>query len=108
MKRHHRRGKAESEPSYGGSEIMTIFGVADYLHCHQGTIYRLLAKRAIPAFRLGSDWRFIRSDIDKWIENKSVVVSETEPEDERKKGKTVEPRKPKPRPSPQRAKKRRV
>jgi excisionase family DNA binding protein len=63
-------------------EIMTLNGAADYLHCHPQTISRLLAKRAIPAFRLGigvaSDWRFRRSDLDKWIKDQTVVVSEIE------------------------------
>ena len=31
------------------------------------TIYLLLKNRRIPAFRLGSGWRFRRSDIDQWI-----------------------------------------
>ena len=59
-------------------EIMNLRGVANYLHCHYFTIYRLLAKGAFPAFRLGSDWRFRRSDVDKWIDDRTIVVSETE------------------------------
>jgi len=81
----------ESESGAVDSEIMTLHEVADYLHCHHSTISRLLGKRAIPAFRLASDWRFRRADIDKWIENKSVVVSETEPGNERDRGKAVMP-----------------
>jgi excisionase family DNA binding protein len=41
--------------------------LALYLHCHPNTVYRLLKERKIPAFRVGSDWRFRRSDIDEWI-----------------------------------------
>jgi excisionase family DNA binding protein len=78
---------------------MTLQQVADYLNCHYTTILRLLAKRAIPGFRLGGGWRFWRSDVDKWIESRTFRASETEPEPTKQKG-----RKPKPRPSPQRAK----
>jgi excisionase family DNA binding protein len=39
-------------------EIMTLRDVARYLHCHYFTIYKLLAKGAIPALRFGRDWRF--------------------------------------------------
>ena len=46
--------------------------VAAYLHCHTATIYRFLARRDIPAFHLGSDWRFRRSDINAWIEAQYV------------------------------------
>jgi excisionase family DNA binding protein len=48
-------------------EIMTLLQVADFLGCHKGTIYRLLERKQIPAFRMGRDYRFRRPDIDKWI-----------------------------------------
>jgi len=44
--------KTEFQP-----EIMTVSSLADYLHCHTSTIYRLLKERRIPAFKVGSDWR---------------------------------------------------
>src|SRR5712692_3710343 len=58
---------AKPAPGPADDEIMTVASLALYLRCAQGTIYRLLKKRQIPAFNLGSDWRFFRSDIDKWI-----------------------------------------
>jgi excisionase family DNA binding protein len=54
------------------SEIMNVHHVAQYLHCDGVTIYRLIKKDKFPAFRLGSDWRFRRSDIDKWIAEHEV------------------------------------
>lgn len=47
-------------------ELMTVHEVADYLHVHPSTIYRLLKGKKLPAFRVGSDWRFTRDVIDKW------------------------------------------
>jgi excisionase family DNA binding protein len=47
-------------------KVMTVADVAEYLHVHPSTIYRLLRKREIPAFRVGSDWRFNRESIDDW------------------------------------------
>ena len=47
--------------------ILTVREVAVYLRVHQSTIYRLLKKRELPAFKIGSDWRFDREVIDKWI-----------------------------------------
>lgn len=52
-------------------EIMTVKDVAVYLQVHESTIYRLLKRREIPAFKLGSDWRFRRATIFKWIAGKS-------------------------------------
>jgi excisionase family DNA binding protein len=47
-------------------KVLTVAEVAEYLHVHPSTIYRLLRKREIPAFRVGSDWRFNRESIDDW------------------------------------------
>lgn len=56
------------------SEILNIAQVAEYLHTHPSTIYRLLKNRKIPGFRLGADWRFRRADIDKWIAAQEIKV----------------------------------
>jgi excisionase family DNA binding protein len=47
--------------------VMTLEEVAAYLRVHQSTVYRLLKAQSIPAFKLGSDWRFNQESIDKWI-----------------------------------------
>jgi len=52
--------------------ILTVKEVASYLQVHPSTIYRLLKKHEIPAFKVGSDWRFKRSSIDRWMEEKSA------------------------------------
>ena len=39
------------------SEMMTVREVAQYLHCHFFTVYRLIRQNALPGFRLGGrDW----------------------------------------------------
>jgi excisionase family DNA binding protein len=48
------------------SKVMTVGEVSEYLHVHPSTIYRLIKRRKIPAFRIGSDWRFNVETIDKW------------------------------------------
>jgi excisionase family DNA binding protein len=48
------------------SKVLTVKEAADYLRIHTSTIYRLLKKRQLPAFRVGSDWRFNVEDIDRW------------------------------------------
>jgi len=40
------------------SKVMTVSEVSAYLKVHPATIYRLLKKKKIPAFRIGRDWRF--------------------------------------------------
>jgi excisionase family DNA binding protein len=67
MKRRNRGRKLEPDPSDNESEIMTLHGVADYLNCYWGTVYKLIRRGEFPAFRVGSDYRFRRADIDEWI-----------------------------------------
>jgi excisionase family DNA binding protein len=45
---------------------MTVREVSAYLQMHTSTIYRLLKHNQIPAFRVGSDWRFNIEEIDRW------------------------------------------
>lgn len=55
--------------------ILTVPMVAEYLLCHPSTIYRLLKNRQIPGFRVGSDWRFKRSDIVRWLNNATMSAN---------------------------------
>jgi excisionase family DNA binding protein len=48
-------------------EIMTVQSLVDYLRCSQRMIYKLVKKKQIPAFKIGTDWRFFRPAIDDWI-----------------------------------------
>ncbi len=54
--------KIDSEP-----RVLTVGEVAKYLRVHQTTIYRLLKTHQLPAFRVGSDWRFNLETIEKWM-----------------------------------------
>ena len=47
-------------------KVLTLEEVANYLRVHPSTIYRLLKKRELPAFKVGSDWRFNLESIDRW------------------------------------------
>ena len=48
------------------ARVMTLEEVAGYLRVHPSTIYRLLKKKKLPAFKVGSDWRFNLESIDRW------------------------------------------
>ena len=47
--------------------LLTTQQVADYLKVDKFTVYRLVAKRKLPAFRVGSQWRFKRSSLESWL-----------------------------------------
>jgi excisionase family DNA binding protein len=46
--------------------ILTLKEVSEYLRVHRSTVYRLLRKHELPAFKIGSEWRFSISAIDEW------------------------------------------
>ena len=52
--------------------IMTIEEVAEYLHIHSLTARRLAREGAIPAFKVGRQWRIKRELFDRWIERESM------------------------------------
>jgi excisionase family DNA binding protein len=47
--------------------VLTLGEVAEFLHVHPSTVYRLLKDHTIPAFKVGSDWRFNQESIERWI-----------------------------------------
>jgi excisionase family DNA binding protein len=51
------------------SPLLTVREVAQYLRVHQTTVYRLLKQHKLPAFQVGSDWRFNREEIQRWMMN---------------------------------------
>lgn len=50
------------------SSVMTVVELADYLKMKTVTIYKHAQEGKLPAFKVGSKWRFKRDTIDKWIE----------------------------------------
>lgn len=49
------------------NRILNLKEVAAYLRIHPSTVYRLLKKKEIPAFKIGhKDWRFELDKIDEW------------------------------------------
>lgn len=49
------------------NEILTVDEVAAYLKLAKKTVYKLVAEKQIPAFRVGKFWRFKKSEIEHWI-----------------------------------------
>lgn len=50
-------------------EILTLEEVAKYLKVKPQTIYSWAQNDKIPAAKLGKEWRFKKSVIDKWFNN---------------------------------------
>ena len=55
-------------------EVLTLDETAEILKVHPSTVYRLLKNKQIPAFKLGSDWRFNAESIERWIKEREAFV----------------------------------
>jgi excisionase family DNA binding protein len=60
------KGKDAAKTSMDPINIMTVRELSAYLNVHTSTIYRMLKQRQLPAFQVGSDWRFSIAAIDHW------------------------------------------
>jgi excisionase family DNA binding protein len=48
------------------NKVITVRELSNYLRVHPTTVYRLLKNGKLPAFKVGSDWRFNVEAIDLW------------------------------------------
>ena len=49
------------------SSVLTVTELSNYFRVHPSTIYRLLKTGQLPAFKIGSDWRFNVEEIERWL-----------------------------------------
>ena len=52
-------------------EVMNIRQASQYLGVSPDTLYKYVNEQSIPAFKLGNRWRFKKSKLDQWMEEKS-------------------------------------
>ncbi len=58
--------------------FITLKEVAEYLHLNERTVYKWAKKGTIPGSKLGSTWRFRRSEIDLWVEQRKNIRPRTQ------------------------------
>jgi excisionase family DNA binding protein len=58
-------------PRYGSNmplnEVLTVSEVATFLRVNRSTVYKLIRRGELPAFKIGSDWRFNRVQIEALV-----------------------------------------
>ncbi len=57
-------------------KLLTVEEVAGYLKIDRITLYRMLARKKIPAIKVGGQWRFYRKMIDAWLMKNSNIPKE--------------------------------
>jgi len=83
-----KKGRAENRILWKGKtimadsrEVMNIRQASQYLGVSPDTLYKYVNEQSIPAFKLGNRWRFKKSKLDQWMEEKSM---EQEPRGKKK------------------------
>jgi len=59
-----------------GDQIMTVKDVAAYLKINERTVYRMATASKIPAFKVGTSWRFKQTEIELWIKEQHNQAGE--------------------------------
>jgi excisionase family DNA binding protein len=65
-----KKARDDSTPRY----VITVAEIAEYLKVQRITIYRWARKGKIPAFKIGTDWRFDRDAIEKLMIDRQVKL----------------------------------
>jgi excisionase family DNA binding protein len=62
-------------PHFGG-----VFGVqakvSELLKIHHSTVYKMIREGRIPAFKIGSDWRFQKDQVVHWIAEQTIGTAQ--------------------------------
>ncbi len=58
-------------PKAVSDEVLTTAETCRYLKVAPRTLYRYIKEKRVPAFKLGKDWRFVKSELDQWLRKKS-------------------------------------
>jgi excisionase family DNA binding protein len=73
--RRSRRSEGSADRAKGNMadsrEVMNIRQASQYLGVSPDTLYKYVGEQKIPAFKLGNRWRFKKSKLDQWMEEKS-------------------------------------
>jgi excisionase family DNA binding protein len=59
---------AEENGRSPANDILTLEEVASYLRLTPQTIYKWAQEKRIPGAKLGKEWRFRKSIIDRWLD----------------------------------------
>ena len=53
-------------------EVMNVRQASQYLGISADTLYKYVSEEIIPAFKLGNRWKFKKSVLDSWMEERSL------------------------------------
>ncbi|WP_336697137.1 methylation-associated defense system helix-turn-helix domain-containing protein MAD1 [Curtobacterium sp. USHLN213] len=57
---------------------LSVEDIAEHLGVSKDTVYTWVAKKDMPAHKVGRLWKFQASEIDDWVRNGGAAVQENE------------------------------
>ena len=57
--------------------VLTIDELSEYLKIPKSTLYKLVQDGKIPGQKVGRHWRFLKSRIDRWLEQSEGAKGRT-------------------------------
>jgi excisionase family DNA binding protein len=68
------RGLVAGSPSFVTGRLFTVAEVAEVMRVSNMTVYRLIRSGELPALRVGKGYRIFESDLERFLEGRSVHV----------------------------------
>ena len=56
------------------NELLTVAETCRYLKVSPRTLYRYIQDLHLPGFKLGKEWRFVRTDLERWLRERSSPI----------------------------------
>jgi len=60
-------------PQQFKDELLTVAETCRYLKIAPRTLYRYIQTHRMPGFKLGKEWRFVRSDLEQWLRQRPTA-----------------------------------
>lgn len=60
---------------------LSVEEIAEYLGTSKDTVYAWIAKKGMPAHRVGRFWKFQRVEVDTWVKSGGADESKTAAEE---------------------------
>ncbi len=56
-------------------DLLTLGEVSSFLKVPKSTIYKLARERRLPGHKVGKHWRFVREEIESWVQNSGIETA---------------------------------
>ena len=59
---------------------LSVDEIAVYLGVKRDTVYKWIARKSMPAHKVGRLWKFRRSEVDEWVRSGNSRTGPSEPD----------------------------